>query len=111
MRDQPLSPSSRRTARASKERYLAAPGELAWHNRESDRAPLRHSTSGPLQPNELAQAAVMGALCSVTAIIAAVIPFAQGLGVLGTVPMGLLAYRFRPRVLIASAVAATIIAF
>ncbi|MCV7412249.1 cobalt ABC transporter ATP-binding protein [Mycobacterium florentinum] len=53
----------------------------------------------------------MGALCSVTAIIAAVIPFAQGLGVLGTVPMGLLAYRFRPRVLIASAVAATIIAF
>ncbi|BBY25619.1 putative ABC transporter ATP-binding protein [Mycobacterium stomatepiae] len=53
----------------------------------------------------------MGALCSVTAIIAAVIPFAQGLGVLGAVPMGLLAYRFRPRVLIASAVAATIIAF
>lgn len=53
----------------------------------------------------------MGALCSVTAIIAAVIPFAQGFGVLGTVPMGLLAYRFRPRVLIASAVAATVIAF
>jgi energy-coupling factor transport system ATP-binding protein len=64
-----------------------------------------------LQPNELAQAAVMGALCSVTAIIAAVIPFAQGLGVLGTVPMGLLAYRYRPRVLIAAAVAATVIAF
>lgn len=53
----------------------------------------------------------MGALCAVTAIIAAVIPFAQGLGVLGTVPMGLLAYRFRPRVLIAAAVAATVIAF
>jgi energy-coupling factor transport system ATP-binding protein len=64
-----------------------------------------------LQPNELAQAAVMGALCSVTAIIAAVIPFAQGLGILGTVPMGLLAYRYRPRVLIAAAVAATVIAF
>ncbi|HEV7581738.1 MAG TPA: cobalt ABC transporter ATP-binding protein, partial [Mycobacterium sp.] len=71
----------------------------------------RHRTGGPLQPNELAQAAVMGALCSVTAIIAAVIPFAQGLGVLGTVPMGLLAYRYRPRVLIAAAVAATVIAF
>ena len=54
-----------------------------------------------MQPNELAQAAVMGALCAVTAIVAAVIPFAQGLGVLGTVPMGLLAYRYRPRVLIA----------
>ncbi|OBA59961.1 cobalt ABC transporter ATP-binding protein [Mycobacterium sp. 1100029.7] len=53
----------------------------------------------------------MGALCSVTAIIAAVIPFAQGLGVLGTVPMGLLAFRYRPRVLIAAAVAATVIAF
>jgi energy-coupling factor transport system ATP-binding protein len=53
----------------------------------------------------------MGALCSVTAIVAAIIPFAQGFGVLGTVPMGLLAYRFRPRVLIASAVAATVIAF
>lgn len=53
----------------------------------------------------------MGALCSVTAIIAAVIPFAQGLGVLGTVPMGLLAYRFRPRVLLAAAVAATVLAF
>jgi energy-coupling factor transport system ATP-binding protein len=53
----------------------------------------------------------MGALCSVTAIIAAVVPFAQGLGVLGTVPMGLLAYRFRPRVLVAAAVAATVIAF
>ncbi|WP_244899486.1 ATP-binding cassette domain-containing protein [Mycobacterium sherrisii] len=72
---------------------------------------LRHRTGGPLQPNELAQAAVMGALCSVTAIIAAVIPFAQGLGVLGTVPMGLLAYRFRPRVLLAAAVAATVLAF
>jgi energy-coupling factor transport system ATP-binding protein len=53
----------------------------------------------------------MGALCSVTAIIASVIPFAQGLGVLGTVPMGLLAYRYRPRVLVAAAVAATVIAF
>ncbi|GLE51781.1 cobalt ABC transporter ATP-binding protein [Mycobacterium montefiorense] len=64
-----------------------------------------------MQPNELAQAAVMGALCAVTAIIAAIIPFAQGLGVLGTVPMGLLAYRYRPRVLIAATVAATMIAF
>ncbi|WP_144209435.1 ATP-binding cassette domain-containing protein [Mycobacterium tilburgii] len=53
----------------------------------------------------------MAALCSVTAIIATVIPFAHGLGVLGTVPMGLLAYRFRPRVLIAAAVAATVLAF
>lgn len=38
----------------------------------------------------------MGALCAAIEILAAVIPFAQGLGVLGTVPMGLLAYRYRP---------------
>jgi energy-coupling factor transport system ATP-binding protein len=35
--------------------------------------PRRH---GPLQPHELAHAAVMAALCAATAIIAVVIPFA-----------------------------------
>lgn len=60
---------------------------------------------------ELAQAAVMGALCAVIAIIAFVIPFAQGLALLGTVPMGLLAYRYRLRVVIAATVAAGMIAF
>jgi energy-coupling factor transport system ATP-binding protein len=53
----------------------------------------------------------MGALCAVIAIIAAVIPFAQGLALLGTVPMGLLAYRYRFRVLIAATFAAGMIAF
>ncbi len=53
----------------------------------------------------------MGALCAVIAIIAVVIPFAQGLALLGTVPMGLLAYRYRLRVLIAATVAAGMIAF
>ena len=37
----------------------------------------------------------MGALCAVVAVIAVVIPFAQGLALLGTVPTGLLAYRHR----------------
>ncbi|MUL83693.1 MULTISPECIES: ABC transporter ATP-binding protein [unclassified Mycolicibacterium] len=64
-----------------------------------------------LTPGELAQAAVMAALCAATAIIAVVVPFAGGLSVLGTVPMGLLAYRYRPRVLIAATVAAGTIAF
>ncbi len=53
----------------------------------------------------------MGALCAVIEILAAVIPFAQGLGVLGTVPMGLLAYRYRPRALMAATVAGGVIAF
>lgn len=64
-----------------------------------------------LQPTELAQSAVMAALCAATAIIAVVVPFAGGLALLGTVPMGLLAYRYRIRVLIAATVAAATIAF
>ena len=70
--------------------------------------PRRH---GPLYPDELAHAAVMAALCAATAIIAVVIPFAAGLSLLGTVPMGLLAYRYRLRVLIAATIAGGTIAF
>ncbi|MGB0971302.1 MAG: ATP-binding cassette domain-containing protein [Mycobacterium sp.] len=64
-----------------------------------------------MQPVELAQAAVMSALCAAIAIIAVVVPFAAGLSLLGTVPMGLLAYRYRLRVLIAATVAGGLIAF
>jgi len=53
----------------------------------------------------------MGALCAVIAIISVVVPFAAGLALLGTVPTGLLAYRYRPRVLLAATVAAGMIAF
>jgi energy-coupling factor transporter ATP-binding protein EcfA2 len=67
--------------------------------------------AGSLQPVELAQAAVMAALCAATAIIAVVVPFAAGVSLLGTVPMGLLAYRYRLRVLIAATVAGAVIAF
>jgi energy-coupling factor transporter ATP-binding protein EcfA2 len=64
-----------------------------------------------LPPAELAQASVMGALCAAIAIIAVVLPHAGGLGLLGTVPMGLLAYRYRIRALIAATVAAGVIGF
>src|SRR6201985_1073865 len=67
--------------------------------------------SRSLRPGELAQSAVMAALCAATAIIAIVVPFAGALSLLGTVPMGLLAYRYRVRVLIAATVAAGLIAF
>jgi len=66
---------------------------------------------GALRPVELAQAAVMGALCAVIAIISVVVPFAAGLALLGTVPTGLLAFRYRLRVLMAATVAAGMIAF
>lgn len=53
----------------------------------------------------------MGALCAVIAIISVIVPFAAGLALLGTVPTGLLAYRYRFRVLMAATVAAGMIAF
>ncbi len=53
----------------------------------------------------------MAALCAAIAIIAVVLPFAGGLSLLGTVPMGLVAYRYRIRVLVAATVAAAVIAF
>lgn len=70
-----------------------------------------HHRSGSLQPGELAQASVLAALCAVTAIVSVVVPFAAGLALLGTVPMGLLAYRYRFRVLMTAMVAAGVIAF
>jgi energy-coupling factor transport system ATP-binding protein len=53
----------------------------------------------------------MAALSAATAIIAVIIPLAAGLSLLGSVPMGLLAYRYRIRVLVAATVAAGVIAF
>ncbi|MBX7455505.1 ATP-binding cassette domain-containing protein [Mycolicibacterium sp. 3033] len=74
----------------------------------SQRTPRR---SGSLKPVELAQAAVMAALCAAIAIIAVVVPFAAGLSLLGTVPMGLLAYRYRLRVVLTATVAGGLVAF
>src|ERR1700677_495080 len=67
--------------------------------------------SRSLRPGELAQSSVMAALCAATAIIAIVVPFAGALSLLGTVPMGLLAYRYRIRARITATLAAGLIAF
>ncbi|MCX2930951.1 DUF2232 domain-containing protein [Mycobacterium sp. CVI_P3] len=64
-----------------------------------------------LSPVEMAQASVMAALAAALSIISVVVPFAGGLSLLTTVPMGLLGYRYRLRVLLASTVAASIVAF
>lgn len=53
----------------------------------------------------------MAALSAATAIVAVVVPFAAGLSLLGTVPMGLLAYSYRFRVLIGATIAGGLIAF
>jgi energy-coupling factor transporter ATP-binding protein EcfA2 len=53
----------------------------------------------------------MGAVCAAIAIIAVVLPHAGGLGLLGAVPIGLLAYRYRIRVVITATVAASVIGF
>ncbi|WP_062987917.1 ABC transporter ATP-binding protein [Nocardia anaemiae] len=67
--------------------------------------------TGPLRPGELAHAAVMAAVCSAIAVSAVALPFAAGLAVLATVPMALLAYRHRLRVLGAAAVAGALVSF
>lgn len=53
----------------------------------------------------------MGALSAALAIVSVVVPFAGGVSLLVTVPMGLLGYRYRLRVLLAAAFAAAAIAF
>src|SRR6476659_957176 len=75
-----------------------------WQNRAmTETEPSAARRAGSLHPVELAQASVMAALCAATAIVAVVVPFAAGVSLLGTVPMGLLAYRYRLRVLVAGA--------
>jgi len=64
-----------------------------------------------LTPVETAQASVMGALSAALAIVSVVVPFAGGLSLLVTVPMGLLGYRYRLRVLLAATFAASAIGF
>src|SRR5690242_13347690 len=95
--------------------HSSAPGSVCgdWQNREmtATRRASQARRVGSLQPVELAHASVMAALCAATAIIAVVVPFAAGISLLGTVPMGLLVYRFRVKVLIAATVAGATIAF
>ena len=54
---------------------------------------------------------MLGALSAAIAIIAVAIPMGGWLGLLGTVPIGLLAYRYRIKVVITAAVAAGVIGF
>ncbi len=77
----------------------------------ADSSTAQRRPSRSLTPAELAQAAVTAALCAACAVIAVVVPFAQSVALLGMVPMGLLSYRYRLRVLLAAAFAGAGIAF
>ena len=94
-------------------RIVGGPCADDWHNRDVTLpgAAIPSDVGRSLRPSELAQASVMAALCAALAIIAVVVPFAGGLSLLGTVPMGLLAYRYRIRVLVAATFAAGVVGF
>jgi energy-coupling factor transport system ATP-binding protein len=62
-------------------------------------------------PREIAPAAVVAATCAALGILAVVVPFGGVLSLLATVPMGLLAFRYRLRVIIAAMIAGAVIAF
>ncbi|WP_207551330.1 ABC transporter ATP-binding protein [Mycobacteroides abscessus] len=64
-----------------------------------------------MKPDELAQAAVMAALTAAMVIVGIALPILGAVQLLGAVPMGLLGYRYRIRVLLAAAVAGGVIAF
>jgi len=80
-----------------------------WQNRAMTSVGGKRARS--LTPVETAQASVMGALSAALAIVSVVVPFAGGLSLLVTVPMGLLGYRYRLRVLLAATFAASAIGF
>ena len=66
---------------------------------------------GPLQPIELATASVLGAMTVVLVIAGWFLPHASAITVLGAVPMGVIAYRHRPRAVIAAVFASASVGF
>src|SRR5579875_3216418 len=70
----------------------------------------RQVVRGPLQPIELATAAVLGAMTVVLVLAGAFIPHASAVAALGVVPMGVIACFHRPRAVLAGVVASTVVA-
>ncbi len=69
------------------------------------------SPSGPLRPVELATAAVLGGIAVALSVLGWLLPHASVVQALGAVPIGLLAYRHRPRAVVAAAVAGCVVSF
>lgn len=102
--------SNRGAARAdwqNQEMTATRPGALQDPPDSASQAPANRS----MTPVEMAHASVMAALAAALSILSVVIPFAGGLSLLVTVPMGLLGYRYRLRVLVAATFAGSVIAF
>lgn len=72
--------------------------------------PRRPTGRGPLQPVELATAAVLGAMTAVLVLAGTFIPHAGAIAGLGVVPMGVIAYFHRPRAVTAAMVASSMVA-
>ncbi len=66
---------------------------------------------GPLRPVELATAAVLGAMTVVLVVAGSFLPHATALTALGAVPLGVVAFRHRPRAVLAAAVASASVGF
>lgn len=66
---------------------------------------------GPLRPIELATGAVLGGVTVGLITVGSVIPFAAALQLVAAVPMGLLAHRYRLRVLVTTTIAASLVTF
>ncbi|MFI2284493.1 ATP-binding cassette domain-containing protein [Nocardia beijingensis] len=66
---------------------------------------------GPLRPIELATGAVLGGAAVGLVTIGSVVPFAAALQLVGAVPIGLIAHRFRLRALVTATIAATLVTF
>ncbi len=69
------------------------------------------SRRGALQPVELSTASLLGAMTVVLVVAGSFLPHASAVAALGTVPMGVVAYRHRPRAVVASSVAAVCVGF
>ncbi len=67
--------------------------------------------TGPLRPIELATAAVMAGVSVVLTVIGWLLPHLSLIAAFAVVPLGLVAYRFRLRAMIAAAIAAALLSF
>ena len=67
--------------------------------------------TGPLRPIELASAAVMAGVSVVLTVIGWLLPHLSLIAAFAVVPLGLVAYRYRLRAMVAAAIAAALLSF
>ncbi len=95
----------RATALGSRTPEGAERWQAGWVPEVSTRA------TGPLRPIELATAAVMAGVSVVLTVIGWLLPHLSLIAAFAVVPLGLVAYRYRLRAMVASAFAAALLSF